>query len=430
MNILFLTENFPPETNASATRVYERACYWVAAGHQVTVLTCAPNFPQGRLLDGYRNRWRQVEEVSGIRVVRVKSYITANEGVVRRTLDFMSFMAMGFLFGLFERKPDVVVATSPQFFAAVGGWMLAACRRRPFVFELSDLWPASIIAVGAMKDNQLLRLMEWLELFLYRRSSAIVALTHAFKKNLISRGIPPDKIAVVINGVDLRRYTPLQRDVTVATDYDLMDKFVVGYVGTHGMAHGLENVLAAAEILKSNTRIRFLLVGPGSTRDTLMAAAKARNLHNVIFLSPQPKARMPTVWSLCDVGLIHLRNDPVFSEVIPSKIFEAMAMGLPLLLALPAGEATDLVEADGAGIAVPPEDPRALATAVESLAGDDRLRASLAKRSLAAAPSHSRLHQANSMIAVLEAAAAGDGARAAQRLAKVAASDVSSGAAP
>ena len=230
MKILFLTENFPPETNAAATRVYERACYWIEAGHQVTVLTCAPNFPQGRLLDGYQNRWRQVEDMSGIRVVRVKSYITANEGIIRRTLDFVSFMMTAFFFGLFEKKPDVIAATSPQFFAAVAGWMLAGCRRRPFVFELGDLWPASIIAVGAMKDNLLLRLMERLELFLYRRSAAIAALTHAFKDNLVSRDIAPDKIAVVINGVDLKRYAPTARDADLAVEYDLADKFVIGYV--------------------------------------------------------------------------------------------------------------------------------------------------------------------------------------------------------
>lgn len=423
MNILFITENFPPETNAAATRVYERACYWVEAGHQVTVLTCAPNFPHGRLLDGYRNRWRQVEEMSGIRVVRVKSYITANEGIVRRTLDFVSFMATAFFFGLFEKKPDVIAATSPQFFAAVAGWMLAGCRRRPFVFELGDLWPASIIAVGAMKDNPLLRLMERLELFLYRRSSAIVALTNAFKKNLVSRGIAPDKIAVVINGVDLQRYAPLERDADLAAEYDLTDKFVFGYVGTHGMAHGLHNVLDAAELLKDHPRIRFLLAGPGATREALIADAQARNLRNVVFLPPQPKSRMPAVWSLCDVALIHLRNDPVFAEVIPSKIFEAMAMGVPLLVAVPAGEATHIVEADGAGIAVAPEDPVALAGAAEQLADDAALRQTLTERSLAAAPRHGRAHQAVEMMAVLEAAAAGEGAKAAQRLAEIASAD-------
>lgn len=430
MKILFLTENFPPETNAAATRVYERACYWVEAGHEVTVLTCAPNFPHGHLLDGYRNSWRQVEDMAGIRVVRVKSYITANEGIVRRTLDFLSFMAMAFIFGLFEKKPDVVAATSPQFFAAVGGWMLAACRRRPFVFELGDLWPASIIAVGAMKDNLLLGLMERLELFLYRRSSAIAALTHAFKKNLVSRGIAPDKIAVVINGVDLRRYAPVSRDPDLAAEYDLTDKFVIGYVGTHGMAHGLDNVLVAAEKAKPQQNLRFLLAGPGSTRETLIADAASRGLNNVVFLPPQPKSRMPAVWSLCDVALIHLRNDPVFAEVIPSKIFEAMAMGLPLLLAVPAGEATNIVEADGAGIAVAPEDPVALAQAAKTLASDETLRKTLAAQSLAAAPRHSRAYQAVAMMAVLEAAAAGEGNKAAQRLAEVAIPVVPPGISP
>ena len=413
MKILFLTENFPPETNAAATRVFERACYWVDNGHEVTVITCAPNFPEGRLFTGYKNRWRQVDAMSGMRVVRVKSFITPNEGIVLRMLDFMSFMVAGFMAALFEKRPDVVAATSPQFFSAVGGWAVAACRRLPFVFELSDLWPASIIAVGAMKDNLLLRLMECLELFLYRRSAAIVALTHAFKQNLINRGIPADKIAVVLNGVDLPRYAPLPKDARLAAEYGLDSKFTVGYVGTHGMAHGLDNVLAAAERLKGDQRIRFMLAGPGSARTALMESARKRGLDNVVFLPPQPKQQMPAVWSLCNVALIHLRDDPVFAEVIPSKIFEAMAMGLPLLVAIPRGEATNIVEAGGAGIVVEPENPAALADAVRRLADDGVLRGNFAARALAAAPHHSRAYQATSMLAVLEAAATGRGHQAA-----------------
>ncbi|MBI1985964.1 MAG: glycosyltransferase family 4 protein [Rhodospirillales bacterium] len=188
MRILFLTENFPPETNAAATRVYERACYWVKWGHAVTVITQAPNFPEGRLHDRYTNLWRQVEDMSGIRVVRVKTFIAPNKGVVRRSLDFLSFMVTGVLAGLGESRPDIVAATSPQFFAAVGGWALAAMRGRPFVFELGDLWPASIAAVGAMRRGFLLGLIENLELFLYRRAEAVVALTQAFKDNLVQRG--------------------------------------------------------------------------------------------------------------------------------------------------------------------------------------------------------------------------------------------------
>ncbi len=412
MKILFLTENFPPETNAAATRVFERACYWVEAGHDVTVMTCAPNFPEGRLFPGYQNRWRQIDMMSGIRVVRVKSFITPNEGIVLRTLDFVSFMVTAYVAALFEKQPEVVAATSPQFFAAVAGWAVAACRRVPFVFELSDLWPASIIAVGAMKDNVLLRLMERLEMFLYHRAAAIVALTDAFKQNLVGRGILADKIAVVLNGVDLPRYAPTPTDTNLAAEYGLENSFTVGYVGTHGMAHGLDNVLSAAERLKNDSRVRFMLAGPGAARDALIADARKRGLDNVVFLPPQPKSRMPAVWSLCNVALIHLRDDPVFAEVIPSKIFEAMAMGLPLLVAVPRGEATGIVEADGAGIVVEPENPAALADAVLKLANDEVLRGTFAARSLAAAPHHSRVHQATAMMAVLEAAASGRGHQA------------------
>ena len=268
MKILFLTENFPPETNAAATRVFERALYWVKAGHQVTVITCAPNFPQGALFEGYQNHWHQCEDMSGIQVVRVKTYISANRGVVRRSLDFLSFGLMGFIAGLFQPRPDIVAATSPQFFAAVAGWAIGACRRLPFIFELGDLWPASIAAVGAMKKGILLRLVEKFELFLYRRSVRVAALTHAFKKNLISRGINENKIDVVLNGVDLPRYAPQARDQLLAEEWHLRDKFVIGYVGTHGMAHGLSNVLDAAEKLKDNDHIRFLLAGAGAERRT------------------------------------------------------------------------------------------------------------------------------------------------------------------
>ena len=251
MRILFLTENFPPETNAAATRVFERACYWAEWGHEVTVLTCAPNFPDGQVYEGYKNRWRQVEEMQGIRVVRVKTFIAANRGTVKRMLDFLSFMVTAFAAGLFERRPDVIAATSPQFFAAVGGWALGFVRRVPFVFELGDLWPASIVAVGAMRPSLGLRMMEKLELFLYRRSAAVAALTHAFKRNLVARGIDAEKISVVINGVDTWRYGPRQRDPELANETGLADKFVVGYVGTHGMAHALVNVLDAAERLRA-----------------------------------------------------------------------------------------------------------------------------------------------------------------------------------
>lgn len=409
MKILFLTENFPPETNAAATRVYERALYWLRDGHQVTILTCAPNFPQGKLFDGWENKWRQVQPMDGLRVVRVKTYISANEGFAKRTLDFVSFMVTAYGAGLFEDRPDVVISTSPQFFAAVGGWALAASRRVPFVFELGDLWPRSITAVGAMKPSPVIRALEKLELFLYRRAAAVIALTRAFKDDLIRRAIPGDKIAVVINGVDLPRYAPRPRDAELAAAWGLTGKFVLGYVGTHGMAHGLINVLDAAERLKDDDRIRFLFVGAGAERQMLMEQAARRGLTNVVFQGMQPKEMMPRIWSLCDVALVHLKDDLAFAEVIPSKIFEAMGMGLPLLLVAPAGEASRIVIDDRAGLWVPAAQPRKLAAAAQALAGDDAHRAELAAASLAAAPRHSREYQAKRYMDVLDLVAAGAG---------------------
>ena len=166
MHILFLTDNFPPEVNASASRVFERACYWVAWGHQVTVLTCAPNFPDGKIFSGYKNKWYQVEEMNGIRVVRVKTFITVNKGFLLRIIDFLSYMFMAIIAGIVQKKPDVIVATSPQFFAAVGGWFLGKLKRKPFVFELGDLWPASIRVVMDKPESRVLDLIEKLELFL------------------------------------------------------------------------------------------------------------------------------------------------------------------------------------------------------------------------------------------------------------------------
>jgi len=412
MKILFLSENFPPESNAAATRVYERACYWAAWGHDVTIITSNPNFPEGRLFPGYENRWRQEEHMDGLRIVRVKTYISANRGVLRRTLDFLSFMLTGAWAGLRVPRPDVVSATSPQFFAAVAGWFIGAVRRVPFVFELGDLWPESIAAVGAMKKSFALAQVEKLELFLYRQSSAVAALTRSFKKNLVGRGIHPDKIAVVMNGVDLSRYAPRPRDKELASTLNLQDRFVVGYVGTHGMAHALSNVLDTAALLREESDISFLLAGAGAEREGLMKEATRRDLRNVIFLERQPKDRMPAVWSLCSVALVHLKDSSVFAGVIPSKIFEAQAMGLPVLLAAPTGEASTIIEEDECGLHVPAENPNDLAAAILGMRGDKKLLETFASKSLKAASTHSREAQARQMLRVLELASMGKGLEA------------------
>jgi colanic acid biosynthesis glycosyl transferase WcaI len=403
MNILFLTENFPPEGNAAASRVFERACYWVRWGHTVTVITTAPNFPSGKVYAGYKNHWYHVETMDGIRVVRVKTFVAANEGFFLRTLDFLSFMFTAVPAGLFQKRPDIIVATSPQFFTAIGGWLLGALRRIPFVIELGDLFSASVVAVGAMKPSPLVIIIEKLELFIYRNSAAIVALTEAFKSDLVSHHIDPGKIWVVINGVDLPRYSPRPRNAEMTKAFGIGDRFVVGYMGTLGMAHGLETALDAAELMRDDDSVRFVFVGGGAAKGKLIEKAESRNLKNVIFIPTQPKARMPEAWSLCDVALVHLKNAPIFATVIPSKIFEAMAMGLPLLAAIPKGEASKIIERENAGVIVPPGDPPALVEAVRRFRDDRQARQIIAECSLAAAPRYSREHQAEKMLNVLEA---------------------------
>lgn len=405
MRILFLSDNFPPESNAPATRLHEHAVRWVRAGHEVTVITCAPNFPEGKLYAGYRNAWRQVETIDGVRVVRVKTYITANEGFLRRTLDYMSFMAMAFAMGLFERRPDVVVATSPQFFCAIAGWALSIAKWRPFVFELRDLWPASIVAVGAMATSPAIRLLERIELFLYRRAAAVVSVTESFREDLVARGILRDKIQVVINGVDLDRYEPRPRDPGLELEFGLEGKFVAGYMGTHGLAHALPKVLEAAERLKPRDDIAFFFAGAGAQRGTVERIVAERGLSNVRLIPRQPKERMPALWSACDVAIVPLRDNPVFATVIPSKIFESMAMGVPILMSLPEGEATRIIRETGAGVCVPPEDPEAMAAAIVELAEHPEKVAALRAVARKAAPQFSRDHLAMRMVEILEAVA-------------------------
>jgi len=402
MHILFLTDNFPPEGNAPASRTYEHAREWVKLGHEVTIITGAPNFPEGKVYEGYKNDWYSKELLDGIEVRRVKTYITANEGFVKRILDFVSFMVSGFIAGLFVKKPDVIIGTSPQFFTAVGAWALAAVRFKPFVFELRDIWPASIITVGAMKKGFIIKLLERLEIFLYKRASLIISVTESFKVELMERGVEGDKIKVVLNGVDLNHYKPFSgKDLKMSTEYDLQDKFVVGYVGTHGMAQGLESVVLAAEQLKEHDDIVFIFVGGGAERQKVEQLVADKKLNNVRLIGKQPKENMPAIWSLCDLSLVPLIDQPLFKTVIPSKIFECMGMGLPVLMSAPEGEATGIVSKTNAGYLVEPESPDKLVGEILNIKNNPREYEDKVKSCLGSANDYSRANQAVRMLGFL-----------------------------
>jgi colanic acid biosynthesis glycosyl transferase WcaI len=407
VKVLFFSDHFYPEPSAPAAHVYERAALWVRAGHDVTVITAAPNFPEGRVYEGYRNRWRHREDLHGIRVVRVKTYMARNEGFFRRTLDYISYMVSSFFFAWFEPRPDVVVSTSPHLFAAVGGVVHALLRRVPHVFELRDLWPATIAANTGVQKGFTYRTLERLELWLYRRSARILAFTDAYRRDLIERGIPDRKIDVVVNGANLSMFTPAEaRDPEVLREFGLEGHFVVGYVGTLGLSQGLENVIEAAALLR-DASVRIFFVGVGAAREPLEQEVRKRGLRNVIFAPRQRKEDVPRFWSVCDVSLVHLKNDPVFSTVIPSKIFESMAMGLPMIYCGPAGEGSEIVVRHEAGVYAEGGNPQALANAIERLSRDPAERARLARNSAGSAFEYSRERQAERSLAVFQKALAG-----------------------
>ena len=403
MHILFLTDNFPPEVNAPASRTFEHCREWVAHGTEVTVITCAPNFPKGKVFNAYKNRLWQSEMMDGIRVIRVWTYITANEGFAKRVLDYVSFMLTGTLAALFVRKVDMVVGTSPQFFTACASWMVAGIKRVPWVFELRDIWPESIKAVGAMQDSLAIRVLEWIELFLYRNASRIVAVTHAFKDTLIRRGIDGSKIDVITNGVDLSNFSPLPKDAGLSAELGLNDCFVAGYIGTHGLAHGLETLLDAAQTLQQlpgAENIRIFFLGDGAKKAELVESARTRGLGNVVFVASVPKDQVPRYWSMLDVSIIHLRKTEMFRSVIPSKLFECMGMGIPVLHGV-AGESAAIVQTEQVGEVFESDNAQQLVEALLKLRADEARFKSHQANGLLAAKRYDRKQLATKMLDIL-----------------------------
>ena len=355
MRVLFLTDNFPPESNAPATRTYEHCVEWVNKGAEVTVITCTPNFPKGEVFSGYKNKWYQEEMMEGIRVIRVWTYITPNRGLFKRILDYMSFCVAGFIASLFV-KTDLIVATTPQLFTAVAGYMASVCKRKPWIMEVRDLWPESIKAVGAMDQSRILKILDQLVLFLYRKADRIVVVTDAFKERIIACGVESRKISVVKNGVHLHQYKQKEKNNTLVKKYQLENKFIVAYIGTHGMAHKLDFILDCAKDVHEKA-IHFLFIGDGAFKARLVAQANKLNLSNVTLLDAIPKSEVADYISIIDVALINLRKSDTFKKVLPSKIFENAAMGKPILLGVE-GEAQELVTSYDAGLCFEPENKK------------------------------------------------------------------------
>ena len=364
MRILFISHYFPPEVNAPASRTHEHCREWVRQGHEVTVVTGVPNHPRGVLFEGFENRWIQEEVVDGIRVIRTWMFLSPNEGFGGRIANYVLFAVTAVLASFRAERPDVVIATSPQFFAGLAGMVVSRLRRAPFVLEVRDLWPESIVQLGQMKPGLLLRALEWLETRLYRSAAGIVVNTGTFVDHIARRGVPREKMELVYNGIDPALFRPQPKDDALLRKYGLEDRYLVAYIGTLGLAHGVTTLVDAAERLREEPGIHFVVIGDGAARADLEATVAARRLENFTVLGLRPRSEIPAWIASIDLQVVLLRDLEIFTSVIPSKIFEFCAQERPVIVSTPRGEIRRLIEAADAARSIDAEQPEALAEAI------------------------------------------------------------------
>lgn len=320
--------------------------------------------------------------MDGIEVIRVWTFLAPNAGFVRRTLNYVSYMITAVWTGLFVKRPDVMIATSPQLFCGWAGAVVNFLRRVPFVLEIRDIWPESIAAVGAIRGGFVLQILKWLERKLYLSADHVVTVGKEYRSNVTSKADVSDCISVIYNGVDGKYFSPRLPDPEFRRQYGMQDRFLCSYVGTIGMAHGLETVLNTAELLKDSGRddIGFLLIGDGARRQSLEREAETRGLSDLVkFTGRLSKSEMPRVISSSDALLVHLRLCDLFTTVVPSKIFEIMAMQRPIIMGV-RGESAEIVREAGAAIEMEPGNSDSLLSCLNQLIGDQELYRSLTSR--------------------------------------------------
>ncbi len=378
MKILYISQYFPPEMGTPSARVYEFARHWTEMGHEVKVLTAFPNHPTGIIPEEYRGEIFRREFVDGIEVVRTWTYAAANKGFTKRIFNYLSFPISAILLGIpMIGECDVVIATSPQFFVAAAGYVVSRFKRKKFIFEVRDLWPDSIEAVGAISNRLVLQTLRSIEQFLYHRAGKIIAVANSTRSILSGRGIPKSKIYVVPNGADINLFRPGPKQNHLREKYGMTDNdFVISYIGTHGMAHGLETVLDAAAHFQDNGCMKFLFVGEGAKKEKLIALARSYALKNVTFIDQQHKDLIPYFYQASDVCLVPLIDQLLFSSVIPSKMFEIMSCGRPMVLGV-RGEASALLKRANAGIVIEPENSAQLVDAILQFYNNEDLANSL-----------------------------------------------------
>lgn len=406
MHILFVSQYFHPEVGATQTRIREFAKACRQHGHRVTVLTELPNHPAGVIPPEYRGRWIAREVVDDFDVLRVWVWASPNKTVFTRMRFYGSFLVMATLAGLRGMPPvDLVFATSPPLSVGLIGWVIARLRGARFMLDIRDLWPAVVEAVGAVRQPAAIRLMEALERFLYRRADHVTAVTRGFVTHIQAIVERPERVSWLPNGAATDLFDPARRDDALRARLGI-DGFVVTFAGLHGLAQGLDTVLAAAERLRDEP-IVFVLIGDGPAKPALLDSARARGLTNVRFLDTVPIAEIAPYLVASDVLLVPLRADPVFHTFVPSKLYDALACARPVVLSVD-GEARAILEESGGGVCCPPGDPERLAHALVALARmPEEARAQMGERGRAFVLRHfTRATQAAALVRLASAVVA------------------------
>ncbi len=407
MRLAYLSHYFPPETNAPAARVHELSRALVRLGHEVHVVTGQPSHPRGVIYPGFHAAEYRRDLHDGIVVHRVPTFPAANRGVLLRGLGYAAMPTAQVLLGSLKLPPvDLVLATSPQIFTGLAGLALARLRRRPFVLEVRDLWPESIVSVGALPaTHPAIRALERLERTLYDSAAGIVSVTDSFVAHFVARGVAPERIAVVKNGADLDLFDPDTQPAPLRARLGLADDALLAlFCGTIGMAHDVGLLARAAAILPPELDVHFVVVGDGAGREALAAEISALGVGKRVHLLPAvPRREVPGLLAAADLSVVVLRDSPTFAGVLPSKIFEAMAMRRPILLGV-RGEAQALVEQAHAGLAFTPGDPRAMVASLRAFAmlGPPGRRAMGDAARAHALTHHDRTRQAQQLITFLE----------------------------
>jgi len=370
---------------APAARASELARHWAAAGHEISVLTGFPNHPTGVVPPEWQPRLRGLtdhEKIDGVDVYRTWLWPLPNRKAHERMRNYASFCISAALRGLTVPRPDVIVASSPQLLVGLSGWWLAFARQIPFVFEVRDLWPESLAAVGIGDQDSLLhQTLATIAKFLYQRSDRIVVVTPAFKDHLMEHWrVPAEKIEIVENGVETELFAPAPpiSNREIRRQLGAESKFLACYIGTMGNAHGLETLLDAASQLQ-NSDVVFLLIGEGAEKQRIKSLAESRHLANVHFLDQQPRPQIPAFISACDACLVLLKKTDIFKTVIPTKMLEFMSCARPVILGVE-GQARQILEEAGAGIVIEPENADALRAAIEQLSANRELGRALGQK--------------------------------------------------